>query len=88
VTVPSEAPEKSRLADQVPLEHVAEPVASPERVTDRPFSEQVPDTEKVPKFTVLIADPAEGDVIATVGATVSFVKEREAWGASFPTPSL
>jgi hypothetical protein len=78
VTVPSDAPEKSTVVDQVPEEQATVFEASPERTTLRVSSEQVPDTAKEVWFALLTNEPPAGEVIATVGTTTSFKKFREA----------
>tara|TARA_B100000683_G_C12312224_1_gene482842 strand:+ start:234 stop:578 length:345 start_codon:yes stop_codon:yes gene_type:complete len=76
-TVPSDAPEKSKLVDQTEEEHAAVPVASPEIEIDWPDSEQVPVTEKELIVPELMVAPDDGDVKATVGAMLSFTKDTE-----------
>ena len=87
MTVPSAAAEKSRFADQAPAAHATVAEAAPEMTTFRPFSEQVPETAKEAAFAEPIRLPAAGEVIATVGAAVSFTKERFCWTAEFPAVS-
>jgi hypothetical protein len=56
--------------------------------TFRLFSEQVPATVKEPWLAKLIKAFAAGELIATAGATVSFVKLREPWTATPPVAEL
>jgi hypothetical protein len=88
-TDPSGTLERSRLTDQAPPEQVGDAVTAPEAAeteTVLPFSEQAPETLNAETFPEWIAEPAAGEVIETVGAVVSFTKDREAWIAGVPAP--